>query len=110
MNEIEMILSEGTLDLRRNREQLKDIRRGNWTENQVRQYFDAKEIELEKLYLNSTLPYGPDENKIKELLLNCLEIHYGNLDNCVNRGINLEAELLEIENTVGRIRKSIINT
>ena len=31
----------------------------------------------------SKLPYKPDEKKIKELLLNCLEHHYGNLSNCI---------------------------
>ena len=37
LSEIEMILIEGDLDLTRNREQLKAIRRGEWTKEQVRQ-------------------------------------------------------------------------
>jgi len=35
---------------------------------------------LELLYNSSTVvPYKPDEEKIKTLLLNCLEEHYGDL-------------------------------
>jgi uncharacterized protein len=83
LNEVEMILTEGNLDLMRNREQLKSIRRGDWTEEQIRDYFTRKEAELETLYQNSTLPWGPDEAKIKQLLLHCLEEHYGNLEKCL---------------------------
>lgn len=85
LNEIEMILIEGDLDLERNREQLKSIRRGEWTEEQIVSYFNKKESELESLYTSSTLPYKPDEDAIKELLLNCLEAHYGSLDNAVSK-------------------------
>ena len=83
LNEIETILTEGDLDLMRNREQLKSIRRGEWTEQQIRDYFTRKEAELETLYQQSTLPWGPDEDKVKQLLLHCLEEHYGNLEKCL---------------------------
>jgi predicted nucleotidyltransferase len=83
LNEVEQILTEGDLDLMRNREQLKSIRRGEWTEEQVRDYFTRKEAELEGLYQNSKLPTGPDEARVKRLLLHCLEEHYGSLDRSV---------------------------
>jgi hypothetical protein len=83
LNEAEQILTEGDLDLMRNREQLKAIRRGEWTEPQVRDYFTRKEAELETLYHTSKLPAGPDEGKVKRLLLHCLEEHYGSLEKCV---------------------------
>jgi predicted nucleotidyltransferase len=83
LNEVEQILAEGDLDLMRNREQLKSIRRGEWTEQQVREYFARKEAELEGLYQKSALPWGPDEARVKQLLLHCLEEHYGSLDKCV---------------------------
>jgi uncharacterized protein len=83
LNEAEQILTEGDLDLMRNREQLKAIRRGEWTEQQVRDYFTRKEAELETLYHTSPLPAGPDEAKVKRLLLHCLEEHYGSLEKCV---------------------------
>jgi len=81
--EAEQILEEHTLDLERNREILKSIRRGDWTEEQVKEWFAQKEKHLDDLYHNSTLPHSPDEDAIKELLLNCLEHHYGNLSNAV---------------------------
>jgi uncharacterized protein len=83
ISEVEMILSEGDLDLTRNREQLKSIRRGEWSKVQIREYFNDKEKHLEMLYLNSSLQHCPDEKAIKQLLLNCLEHHYGSLDGCV---------------------------
>ena len=83
LNEVEQILAEGDLDLMRNREQLKSIRRGEWTEQQIRDYFAKKEAELETLYRDSKLPDGPDEPAIKQLLLHCLEEHYGSLEKCI---------------------------
>jgi predicted nucleotidyltransferase len=84
INEVEQILAEGDIDLQRDREMLKDIRRGNWREGQVREWFAAKEPELEKLYHTSTaIPHKPDETAIKALLLQCLEEHYGSLKDCV---------------------------
>jgi hypothetical protein len=83
ISEVEQILSEGDLDLQRNREELKSIRRGEWTETAVKDYFARKETELETVYHESQLPYSPDEERIKNLLLECLEEHYGSLDGCV---------------------------
>lgn len=83
--QVEQILSEGDMDLRRNSDHLKAIRNGEVSEEEIRKWFSIKEIELEKLYHESKLPWGPDEPKIKELLLKCLETHYGSLDKCVER-------------------------
>lgn len=83
MLEVEQILIEGDLDLRRNAEQLKAIRRGEWTLEQLEEYFHSKEKSLEDVYTKSTLPYSPQEDKIKHLLLNCLEHHYGSIADAV---------------------------
>lgn len=83
MDEAEQILREGDVDLTRNREQLKAIRRGDMTEEDVRSLFASKERELESLYHSSPLRHGPDEPKIKALLVNCLEEHYGDLSACI---------------------------
>jgi predicted nucleotidyltransferase len=83
IGEVEQILTEGDIDLQRNNEQLKAIRRGEWTEQQLRDYFAQKEKDLETLYANCTLPAVPDEARIKQLLLACLEDHYGSLEKCV---------------------------
>lgn len=81
--EVEMILAEQDLDLQRNREHLKSIRRGEISEQEIRDWASAKEKSLEKLYSDSSLPQVPDEDKIKLVLINCLEEHYGNLNNCI---------------------------
>lgn len=81
--EAEMILTEGDLDLRRHSEHLKAIRRGEIPEKEIRKWASEKEKHLEKLYEESKLPWGPDEEKIKKLLLSCLEMQYGNLDKVI---------------------------
>jgi len=103
LNEIEQILTEEDLDLQRNREQLKSIRRGEWTEEEVREYFARKERELETAYLNSKLPHSPDEDKIKALLLACLEEHYGSLDQCIVVQDRTIEVLREIQESLAKI-------
>src|SRR5437868_10325985 len=83
LNEAEQILLEGDLDLQRNREQLKSIRRGEWTEQQILDYFEKKRVDLEGVRARSTLPPGPDLAALRDLLLRCLEMHYGSLDHCI---------------------------
>ena len=102
INEVEQILAEGDLDLQRNNEQLKAIRRGDWTEKQIRDYFTQKEKSLESLYNESKLQYEPDKAKIKQLLMHCLEEHFGSLDKCVvNQDASTEA-LREIKAILSR--------
>ncbi|MGN6103994.1 MAG: nucleotidyltransferase domain-containing protein [Kofleriaceae bacterium] len=102
--EVEMILGEHDLDLERHREQLKAIRRGEWTEAQLQQWAADKERALEALYAESTLPYGPDEPAIRTLLLSCLEMHYGDLSSAV-RVVGREEQLLrEIARMTERYR------
>jgi uncharacterized protein len=100
INEVEQILVEGDLDITRNREQLKSIRRGEWKEEDIRKWFEDKEMELEKLYLQSSLPHSPDEQRIKTLLLECLEHHYGNLDSCVVVADKSTAYLRQIKDII----------
>lgn len=99
LNEVEQILIEGDLDLRRNREQLKSIRKGDWTLEQIENYFVEKESRLEELYAKSSLPYnskdGPEE-KVRALLLECLEMHYGSLRDCIGMEQDVMAALRQI--------------
>ena len=83
LDEVEQILTTGDIDLQRSREVLKAIRRGEWTAEQVREFFAQKEKALEAAYDNSKLPHSPDEAQIKTLLLSCLEAHYGSLTDAV---------------------------
>ncbi len=83
IDEVEQILETGDLTLGRNREQLKAIRAGEWTEEQVREYFSQKERDLEALYARSELRHGPDEPAIRALLVSCLEEHYQTLEDAL---------------------------
>lgn len=92
--EADMILSEGTLDLQRHREHLKAIRRGEVSEQDLRNWFSEKEKTLEKLYRESKIRSVPDIHKIRQLLVDCLEHHYRTLENCFVKQ-NKEKEILE---------------
>lgn len=83
LDEAEQILEHGTIDLQRNREQMKAVRRGELTEPEIRKWASDKEAHLEKLYESSKLRHSPDEDAVKNLLMECLEEHYGSLDKCV---------------------------
>jgi len=85
LNEVEQILLSGDLDLECNREQLKAIRRGEWSMDKISAHFEEKEKVLEAAYHQSSLPHSPDEKAIRRLLLECLEHHYGSLDAVVQR-------------------------
>ncbi|MGC4046003.1 MAG: nucleotidyltransferase domain-containing protein [Armatimonas sp.] len=83
MDEAEQILTLGDLDLTRDAERMKAIRRGEWTAEQVKEFFTRREKELETAYAESKLPHGPQEDEIRALLLECLEEHYGSLSGAV---------------------------
>lgn len=108
--EVEQILTEGDLDLRRNSEQLKAIRRGDLAEEEVRRIALDKEHALERIYEASTLRHSPDEAAIKQLLLDCLEEHWGSLQNFTDTAIVTEdapvKALEEIAEIASRFRRS----
>lgn len=100
LNEVEQVMIEGDLDLQRNREQLKSVRDGEWTLDQLESYFEFKERSLEDLYTKSNLPHSPDEKRIKQLLLNCLEEYYGSLDNCIITEPQTKSLISELEEVI----------
>jgi uncharacterized protein len=104
IGEVEQILLEGDIDLQRNNEQLKTIRRGEWTEDRLRGWFADKESHLERLYAESTLRAVPDEGQIKALLMQCLEEHYGSLEGCVVDPDRAVAALRNILAELERVR------
>ena len=79
INEAEQVLTTHTLDLMKDRELLKSIRRGEWSMDQLQKWVHKRESDLETLYTTSDLRYAPDEPKIKELLFQCLEMKFGSL-------------------------------
>lgn len=97
LDEIEQIMVEQDLDLERNREQLKSIRRGEWTLEQIEHHFEAKERALENTYAASPLQHKPDEAAIKTVLMNCLEMHFGSITDAVRREPSLERLIRDIQ-------------
>jgi uncharacterized protein len=94
MDEAEQIMLLGDIDLQRNREQLKAIRRGEIKAEQIKEWFTEKEKVLDKAYQDSKLQHSPDEQAIKQLLLDCLEEQYGDLTKSI---INPDAATLALK-------------
>jgi len=103
--ECEQILEKHTLDLRRNGQLLKSIREGEWTEQQIREWFESKEKRLEELYETSNLPHSPDEGRIRQLLIDCLEHHYGDLSQIVYIQKDVDQLVADIDKVIERYRK-----
>jgi predicted nucleotidyltransferase len=104
LDECEQILMTGDLNIEQNREQLKAIRRGEWTLAQLDQWAEDKHRQLEGLYVSSTLRHTPDEDALKNLLVNCLEEHYGNLSNAVAEPNKADKLVAELERLVTKYR------
>lgn len=78
-NECEQILKTGTLDLRQSKEQMLLIRKGEVPLSELEKWFNEKKLELKQLYETSSLQHSPDQKKIKDILIQCLEMKFGNL-------------------------------
>jgi predicted nucleotidyltransferase len=98
----EQILVEHDLDLERNSEILKSIRRGEWTLEQIDEWAMNKERALELTYANSSLQHSPDQEKIKQVLIDCLTMHYGNLDQAVVRDTSMDRLLDDLRSIMDR--------
>lgn len=79
VSQCEQILKEHDLDLEKEKETLKSIRRGDWTLDQVKQWFYDRDRQIEKIYYESTLKEKPDHDAVRELLLECINMHHGNI-------------------------------
>ena len=104
LDECEQLMATGTLDLEKNREQLKSIRRGEWKLEEIHDYFNKKESDLETLYTTSKLPYSPPEKDIKNLLMQCLEIQYGDLSAVIQKENRTQEMIKAIEDTLKRFK------
>lgn len=82
--EAEQILTEHTLDLERNSEILKSVRKGEWKLEDIESFFKQKEESLNKLYISSSLRHSPNIDEIKTVFLNCLEEKYGSIEKYLN--------------------------
>lgn len=100
--EVEQIMSEGDLNLECNSEILKSIRRGEWSLEKLDQWFDNKEKALEMIYSTSIIQHKPNEQKIKELLMECLEMHYGSLSAVIRVEPSMSNLLSDMQNLLDK--------
>ena len=96
----EQILMEHDLDIQRNSKILKSVRCGEWSLEKIFEWFEEREKHLEELYVKSTLQAKPDEDKIKDLLMTCLEQHYGSLDKAVKRETSAKKLVSELKKVI----------
>ena len=60
---------------------MKAVRRGDMKPNDIKKWFEDRVPHLENLYNGSkVVPHSPPQERIKVLLMECLEEHYGSLD------------------------------
>lgn len=95
--ECEQLLLTGELQLDKDSQMLLSIRRGDWSLEDIQKWWVEKEIALETAYTNcKALPHKPNEQKIKELLLSCIEMHYGTLGAAIVRVPQMESLLTDL--------------
>lgn len=79
MLEAEMVLNEGDLDIEYHRETLKFVREGGYTMDELIEWFHAKEIAMDKIHADSNIPLMANFDRLRVLLYECLEMHFGTL-------------------------------
>ena len=102
LDEVEQLLLYQDMDLRRDAERLKAIRRGEWSLEQLEEYFKQKESDLEQVYLASRLPDVANTKAVRQLLTDCLEQHFGSISEVVSRPHAAERALDEIQRSLQR--------
>lgn len=100
MLEAEMVLLEGDLDLERNREQLKFVREGGYTKDEIREWILHKEKEITTAYTHSKLPTQADFFHIQTMLRECLEITFGSMH-------DISSPSAEMVETLEKIRRLV---
>lgn len=106
-DQAEQILLEGTMDLQRAREIMKAVRAGEWSLKQVQDWVYEKDKALEAIYPSCQLPEQPPIEPIKQLLISCLEEHYGSIQECVNQTGWAENALQEIDSVLNNVRSKL---
>ncbi|MCK5016549.1 MAG: hypothetical protein KAS32_05685, partial [Candidatus Peribacteraceae bacterium] len=107
LEECHMILEEGDLDLTRSREMLKSIRKGEWPIEKVQKFFDDKYPILERAYEKSSLPHAPREDDIRELLYECINMHYSDIERPKNLDNSISKMVLSLQEQINQLAKQV---
>ena len=103
--ECEQILLTGELDLKRDSQFLLSVRRGDMTLEEGKAWWVSKARDLETAYTNCrAVPLEPDEDAIKGLLMQALEMHYGDLSDAVRVEMPVERLLSDLDAIMSKYR------
>lgn len=103
--ECEQILLTGELDLKRDSQFLLSVRRGDMTLEEGEKWWVSKARDLETAYTNCrAVPLEPDEDVIKGLLIQALEMHYGDLADAVRMETPVERVLADLDAIMSKYR------
>lgn len=102
VNECFQIIRTGDLDLQLDNEILKSIRRGEWTLDQLEDWFAKQEILLADEANKSKLPHRPDMDFLRTLLMECIESHYGSVSKLITLKDTDSSLLAELKELVAR--------
>lgn len=100
--EIEQILDTQDIILDKYGKTYQDIRKGCWSAEYLIEWCRKKTSDLEELCQTSTLRDGPDENAVRDILLDCLEDHYGSIKDAVRRGVVVDDVVDDFRNQLAR--------
>jgi len=101
--EAEQIFTTGDIDLRKDAELYKAIRRGDWTSEEVIAWVDQKALYLEGIKDSCTIiPSKPREAEVKQLLVNCLEHHYGSLSGALSMPDRYKSALMDVQDIINK--------
>lgn len=107
LDEVQQLMENGEMNLQRAKESMKSVRRGEWSLEDLKKWVHEKEKELDIAYTNCNLPAKANTDKLKQLLINCLEIHYGSLSQCINETGWAEKSLRDIDSLLNNVRSKL---
>ena len=90
----EQILQDRWIDLRRDAEMIKRIKLGQLSLLEVENLAQTILKRIEKKLVSTTLPTKPNEQKIKQLLINIIECHYGSIGGLIKISESEDAKKL----------------
>ncbi len=106
LNEVEQILTKADIDLEYKNNILKAIRNGEWPLEHLLKWVNDKIRTLEDVFLTcDILPDEPRESEIKNLLVECLEMHYGDLSKDAPKSTRQDELLNDVEQLIKKYRK-----
>lgn len=107
LDEAQQLIETGEMDLQRAKEAMKAIRRGEWKIDDLIDWAKQKEKELDIAFTNCKLPDKAPEDKLKGLLIECLEEHYGSLTDSFQQPNWAIQALEEMDRSLAKIRNEL---